>query len=506
MRTVTVMSALLLVMFATGSAQNSPPAETRGPQPLYEVTIVSRTTKALNYGYLSAPTRIDFKATPVLTGARGEATVEPKRGSTLLNMRFEDVPPPTRFGAQYLTYVVWAISPDGRPQNLGELMLDGSGKARLSTSSPLQTFAMIVTAEPYFSVTQPSEVVVMENAIGQGTIGKVEEVKATYELLPRKAYTYDLSAQTKSTGKPLDREEYESITALYQALNAIQIAQSMNADKYAPDGMARARQLYNQARTYPTHLNKEIVSMARAATQVAEDSRAVAVKRADAEKAAAEQRRSGASPIEPETTATRASEPPSDPPPARPQPEATAAPPVRTPLTPETSSPVEVDQRQFLRDRPEAQENRKRLLAAMPGTYDVVDSSRGIVVTLPADLARSKSLQSNLATVAAAIKPYQDLHIEVEGHTDDANAAVVSERDAETVRLALMGAGVSPNVIVAKGLGNSRPRATNATEAGRRENRRVEIVIAGDAIGTLASWDRTYKLQPVEGVAAGRLR
>jgi hypothetical protein len=258
------------------------------------VTIVSRTAKALNYGYLTAPTRIDFKGTPVVPNARGEAIVEPKKGATVLKLRFSDVPPANQFGPQFLTYVVWAISPEGRSQNIGELTLNGSNEGKLTTSTPLQTFAMIVTAEPYYSVTQPSDVVVMENAIGRGTIGKVQEVNATYELLPRKPFTYEAGSQPKAGGPPVTQEQYEAITALYQALNAIQIAQSQDADKYAPDRMSRARQIYNQARAYPNHLSKEIVSMAREATQIAEDSRAIAVKRAEAEKMAGDQKESAA--------------------------------------------------------------------------------------------------------------------------------------------------------------------------------------------------------------------
>src|SRR5262245_14213681 len=121
------------------------------PQPLYKVTIVSRTTKAINYGHRSTPTKIDFRGTPLLPDARGKAGVETARGATLVEVDFSRLPPPTRFGPQYLTYVVWAISPDGRPENLGELMLDSSDKAKLRASTSLQTFAMIVTAEPHFS-------------------------------------------------------------------------------------------------------------------------------------------------------------------------------------------------------------------------------------------------------------------------------------------------------------------------------------------------------------------
>jgi hypothetical protein len=269
-------------------AQGVQASEGGKPQPLYEVTIISRTTKAYNYGYLTAPTRIDFAGTPVAASARGEAAIEAKRGATLLRLRFRDVPPPGQFGPQFLTYVVWAISPEGRAQNLGELMLDGD-EGKLTTSTALQTFAMIVTAEPYYAVTQPSDVVVMENIAGSGTIGRVQEVNATYELLPRKPFTYEAGSRAKAGGT-VSRAQYEAISALYQALNAIQIAHSQDADRYAPEQMSRARQLYNQARSYPIDLSKEIVSMAREATQIAEDGRAIAIKRAEAAKSSDDQR------------------------------------------------------------------------------------------------------------------------------------------------------------------------------------------------------------------------
>jgi hypothetical protein len=285
------MSVELSVFLATFQmgllAQTASPRDHRTSQPLYEVTIVSRTTKAVNYGYLSAPTRIGFQGTPVAPSATGRASVEPKRGATLLNLQFDKLPLPGRFGPEYLTYVVWAITPEGRAQNLGELVLDGTEKARLSTSTPLQTFALIVTAEPYYTVSQPSDIVVLENVLTRETVGQVQEVNATYELLPRKAYTFDTNAaRSASAGEPVSPEQYESMVALYQALNAIQIAQSYNADRYAPDKISRARALYNKARGFPVHLSKEIVSMAREATQIAEDSRAIAVKRAADEKAA----------------------------------------------------------------------------------------------------------------------------------------------------------------------------------------------------------------------------
>jgi flagellar motor protein MotB len=477
MRSITFTSTVLLALFCSHAPAQNP------PQPLYQMTIVSRTTKAINYGYLTAPTRIDFQGTPILPNAKGEAVVEPKRGATLLKLKFENVPPPSRFGAQYLTYVVWAISPDGRAQNIGELALDGSEKAKLSTSTPLQTFAMIVTAEPYYSVTQPSEVVVMDNVVGKGTIGKIEEVNATYELLPRKPFTYDTAAQPKGTTiAPANQEQYEAINALYQALNAIQIAQSQNADRYAPQQMARARKVYNDARALPSNLSKEIVSMAREATQIAEDSRAIASKRAIADKSVAE------------TTETRAEPaPPPTPPPARPPAETGRA---RVEPPREPQSPIQVDESRLLRDDPQAPGNRRRLLAAIPRSFEVLDSGRGIVITVPEQLISAASLQTQLAPVAAAIKQYKDLHIEVGGHSDFANAETATEHAAEAVKQALIAAGISPNLIAVRNYGATRPRTSNATPGGRAQNRRVEIVVAGDAIGIVPTWDRTYRLEP----------
>ena len=494
------------LLFATAHlcawAQNAPTPEQRTPQPLYQVTIVSRTTKAINYGYLSAPTRIGFQGTPVVPSASGKATIEPKRGATLVNIDIKDLPAPGRFGPQYLAYVVWAISPDGRAQNLGELMLDGSTKGKLSTSTPLQTFAMIVTAEPHYAVSQPGDIVVMENVVISETIGKVQEVNATYELLPRQPYTFNASsAPTAPTGQPVSSAQYESIAALYQALNAIQIAQSQNADRYASDQMSRARQLYNKARGFPVNLSKEIVSMAREATQIAEDARVVAVRRAAAEQADQQ----NAQPVEPAGTPTerqRGRE--ADKPVQQPQPQAYVEPalsptPAVKPSLAEPEDPVVVDHSQFQRDDPNARENRRRLLAALPRDFEVLDSGRGIVLTIPENAASSSLARSYFSAVATAIKPYPRLHLSVEAHRDTPDSVNRTESEAMRVRDALIGAGIPPEAVIAQGYGNTRPRASNATDAGAAQNRRVEIIISGDPIGTLPTWDKTYKLQTSRG-------
>jgi len=475
---------------------------------LYRVTIVARTTKALNYGYLSAPTRIEFAPTPLLTGSRGEATIEPKRGSTLINAHFNSVPAPTRFGRQYLTYVVWAISPEGRAQNLGELSLDSSGKGKLSTSTPMQTFALIVTAEPYYSVSQPSDVVVLENQIGPNTIGKVQEVNASYELLPRKEYTYEPGPATAAplTGKPLPRDQYDAVLALYQAQNAIQMAEVEGAQRFAPERIARARALYDEARGRP--LPQDIVSTAREAVQAAEDSRAISAKRSDEERRTAEERRVSQSQQQAEQSraaairaeqerreqqermeaerARSAVQPAVTAPAPQPPPAATPAP------TP--SAPIEVNHSQFYRTDPHAAENRRRILAALNGRFEVDDTPRGIVVTLPEAAANKSSLTTRLQPLVTAIRPYRDLHVEVEAHSIKPDFAV-TQHEADAVRSAMIAAGAYGDSIVARGYGNSKPRASNAVASGRAQNQRLEIVIAGDAIGSISTWDRTYTLK-----------
>lgn len=506
MRQTGIECSLILVLFAVCSfAQTPKVAETGGRQPLYRVTIVSRSTKALNYGYLTTATRIGFAPTPLLTGAQGEATIEPDRGATRIRARFSEVPPPQRFGAEYLTYVVWAITPDGRAQNLGELTLDASGKGKLNTSTPLQTFAMIVTAEPYYSVTQPSDVVVMENVVIPGTVGKVEEVNATYELLPRKSFTWSAPAAPAASGKLVTKDEYEAMLALYQAQNAIRIAEAQNAARYAPERLARARQLFEQARGYPAHLSKEIVAIAREATQVAEDGRLIATKRAEAERVAEEEQRAldarkraeleqASREIQAESQRARTEPARVDQPPLPPQPAAQPVAPAAT-----SKAPIEVDPRQFSENDPRAMENRRALAARLRGgAFPVIDTPRGLVITLPDVVASSAALSTHLASVASAIRSYRNLHVEVEAHSDRPDDVGGTQRRADAVRAALIAAGVPADVVVARGIGNARPLTSNASASGRARNRRIEILIAGDAIGFVPGWDRRYTITPAQ--------
>jgi hypothetical protein len=276
----------MLLGVASGQLVAQAPAQP-DPQPIYRVTVVSRNLEAVNYEHRGGPTPIDFQGTVLLPQVKGTAIVESHRGSVSIDAKFEHLEAPIRFGREYLTYVLWAISPEGRPKNLGEILVDSSNKAHLKVTTDLQAFGLMITAEPYYSVTLPSDVVVAENLLRPDTIGARELVTAKYELMPRGQYTLNLQAaqlhSMEGTGEKLSYERYEAVLELYQAENAVQIARSLGADQYAPDAVAKATALLTQAedmnaRKMDTHA---IVSAAREATQMAEDARTIAVKRRD---------------------------------------------------------------------------------------------------------------------------------------------------------------------------------------------------------------------------------
>jgi hypothetical protein len=283
----------LLGASGKGRAHQSTDEPKPGPAPIYRVTVVGRTIKAINYGHRATPTRIDFRGTVLQPGARGEARVESRRGAVVIDAKFERVPPPARYGLEYLTYVLWAVTPEGRPVNLGEIVLDPSNKSKLHVSADLQAFALLVTAEPYYAVSQPSDVVVMENVVRPDTAGKIEAVDAKFELLSRGHYTYYQRAEEPAAEtKKLPMDQYEALLTLYQARNAVQIARARGADRYAGETLKRAEQLLRDAETsYAAKGNaKRIVMTAREAAQTAEDACIITAKLREQERLAREKR------------------------------------------------------------------------------------------------------------------------------------------------------------------------------------------------------------------------
>src|SRR5882672_6942004 len=220
--------------------QSAAPQE--GPVPVFRVTVVGHTTPAINYRPRKGDTKVDFRGTPLLPFAMGEAKVSGKKGYIDIEAEFDKLAAPTQFGPEYLTYVLWAITPEGRSTNLGEVQVDDN-HARVHVTTELQAFGMIVTAEPYFAVTQPSDVVVLENDVRKGTKGNVEVIVAKYDLLKRGTYlmnqdTRQLKLKPLEPGAPLD---------LAEARNAVMLARFAGADRYADDTYVKAARLLSDA-------------------------------------------------------------------------------------------------------------------------------------------------------------------------------------------------------------------------------------------------------------------
>ena len=182
---IVLVALFSVTTFAQTGTQDQTNVEDTEHVPIYRITVVARTIKAINYRHRSGRTVVAFRGTSLVPDARGTADVQSKQGAIHVDTELNHLQPATKFGPEYLTYVLWAISPEGRPVNLGEVVLDENGKSKLNVTSDLQSFGLIVTAEPYFSVTQPSDVVVMENFVTNETNGTIEEVDAKYELLQR---------------------------------------------------------------------------------------------------------------------------------------------------------------------------------------------------------------------------------------------------------------------------------------------------------------------------------
>ena len=493
-------------------------------QPLFRVTVVGRTTPAVNYRPRSGDTKIDFNGTALMPTATGTATVSGEKGYIHIDARFDKLAPPSQFGREYLTYVLWAVTPEGRATNLGEVQRDDDD-ARVKVTTELQAFGMILTAEPYFAVTQPSDVVVMENVLRDSTKGRVDTIQAKYELLKRGSYLMNqdasrLNIKPLEPGAPLD---------LAEARNAVELARLAGADRFAADSFAKAAALLNDAEVAREKRKgrNEIMQPARQAAQTAEDARLVGLQRQEEEyqaeqrrvaaareqdaiaraRAEAEQRRLAE--LNAQTAATQRAEA------ERAKADADAA-----------RAQAETERRQAEAARAQAEAERQRAEASLRDAeaeasrardlaanaereraelrerlrqqlnviLDTRETARGLIVNLSDVLfdtgkaTLKPGAREKLARVSGILVTHPDLKLEIEGHTDsvgtDSYNQGLSERRAESVRSYLVSQNIPAQSITTQGFGETRPVASNDTAAGRQQNRRVELVVSGEAIGT----------------------
>jgi len=513
--------AATLALFVTCGARGQTPPPAGQNVPIYRVTVIERTVKAVDYQYRSGPTPIDFRGTILLPKAKGDAMVESKAGRTEIDAHFNHLEAPARYGPEYLTYVLWAITPEGHAKNLGEVLASGSDRAHLRVTTDLQAFGMIVTAEPYSAVREPSDVVVMENQVRPDTMGHIEQVSAKYELLPRGHYTYNVPANLREAGlagPSVSMDQYEQLVEVYQAQNAVQIARSVGAEQYAADTFSKAEQLLHNAQdSQARHMDKTtVVTAARQAAQTAEDARAITLKRKQDEETASArdqlsherelrvQAEAEAQRLRAQSSAERAQLDEERNARERAEAEAQAVralPPLPPAETTTTTTVISVQSPPADAQKTDLRVQLLRDLSAAAGTRD---TPRGLVVTIPNAEFRGGGVldaaaYGSLVRVAAIVARHPGLYVQVDGHTDNSGGAAHDEdfsyERAVAVRDALMRSGVPANVLSARGFGSSRPLVSNSTPAGREQNRRVEITISGDPIGTVPYWDRTYSLK-----------
>jgi outer membrane protein OmpA-like peptidoglycan-associated protein len=552
-----VKNLLLAVAFlgiaALASAQTQPPSpssytttqtvttttvqtSSSGAMTPAPVPTVSRTIKAMHYRLQGGSTKVDFHGTDLMQRATGEAKVEGKKTNFQIEAKFEGFEDATKFGLEYLTYVVWAISPQGRPDNLGELTLDHHGNGQIKAFTDLQTFGLIVTAEPYFAVTQPGNMVVAESSSISGAA--TENIDAKYELVTRGTY----SATNAHIQDAIFGIDKKTPLELFEARNAVRIAHIAMADKYAPSILSKAgQQLLNAESLYRQKQKKETVeAAAKEATQTAEEARVMAVKqkaeeeaqaaaaaaaakaRADADaeakrRAEAETARQAAEQarIQAEKDRAAAEQAKAEAERMKQEAQAAAQEAARQKEEAEKAKADAVAQQQALaadaaqaradaqkaeslreQAEREKQELRERLLQQLNQVLATRDSARGLVANMSDVLFRSGSYElaagarERLAKVSGIILAYPSLHVSIEGHTDsvggDEYNQSLSELRAQAVRDYFVQQGIPSSSVEAHGYGKTQPIASNDTPEGRQQNRRVELVLSGDAIGNTA--------------------
>jgi outer membrane protein OmpA-like peptidoglycan-associated protein len=438
--------------------------------PLYRVFVVQGSARAINYRNLKSSTEIELKGTVLAPGAKGEAKVKSDAGTIHILAKVKDLPKASTYGNEYLTYVLWGISPEGRSTNLGELVLS-KGEGKVNVIEPVQTFALVVTAEPYFAVSMPSDVVVMENVIGKEAQGQVEQVDAQYELLKRGQYTAD-----GTTGEPLAPDEKMPFE-VYQARNAVRIARAAGAQDYAEEAFKKAVGYLNQAETLGGAL-KERTLMAREAVQRAEDARLIAVQRQDVEHVADVARLNQHHLDEARDKADQAAS---------------------AEERANQSAKDATDQARVAGMQTQAAESENanlesRLLAQLNSVLATRATARGLIVNMSGMLFQTgkASLQpaarEKLAKIAGILSTHKGLKIEVGGYTDnsggDAFNQRLSEQRAQASKDYLVSQGVPSDAIASRGFGKENPIASNGTVAGRQENRRVELIVSGEGLAS----------------------
>jgi outer membrane protein OmpA-like peptidoglycan-associated protein len=521
---------LVLTLDLTGLAQQDEVESTENPT-VFKSNVVTRTTKAVDYRHRGGSTKVDLRGTELMPRAAGEAKVQSKTGRLQIDANLNGMETANKFGLEYLTYVLWAITPEGRANNLGEVILD-NGKSSLHVTTDLQAFGLIVTAEPYFAVTQPSDLVVAQNIIRTDTLGREEAIDVRYGLLPKGLYASQVEP-LRDTIYGMDRK---TPLDLFEARNAVRIARAAKAGQYAAATLAKAEADLKQAEDYYQRKQGRtpIGTVAREAVQTAEEARVMSLKREEEERIESEKQAAAAREAQAKAEAeaetqrrqqaemerTNAEQAKAEAEKAREEAErakqesdlaaqkaaqekqeaqaaqAAALAQQQALQAENEKARSQADEAERGRQKAEAEkaEMRARLMQQLNAILVTRDTARGLVSTMPDVLFETNSFvlkpaaRESLAKVAGIFLAYPDLRLEVDGHTDstgsDSYNQQLSEKRAASVRDYLTQQGIPISSVAIQGFGKTQPVASNATAAGRRQNRRVELVVSGEVIGT----------------------
>jgi len=509
----------LLVGFCSATlAQQTavPNPSSQGNPPTFHVTVVSRSVNAVNYRHRSGGTGLDFRGTNLMPEAKGRAKVESRTGRMQVAASFEHLRKPQTIGPEFLTYVLWAITPEGRPLNLGEIVPNDDGKSEVTVSTDLQAFGMVVTAEPYFAVTRPSNEVVLENVIKSNTEGWELPISAKYELLERGGNTVNLNPSQL----PSAMSDPKAPNNLLQARNAVAIAKAAGAERYAPDALRKAEDFLSRGEDYFRRKQgtKAIGTVTRGAVQSAEDARLLSLRRAEqeqqeAQRLAEQQRTQEAQQraqeaqqqAQLETQQRQLAEQERQ----RAQQDLQAAQQAReqaeqerqraeaarqAALAQQQAAQTQAQQAQLAAQRAEQEreQTRQQLMQQLNQVMQTRESARGLIVNMPDVLfdtgkyTLKPGARERLARVAGILQAYPGLRVQIEGHTDSTGTPEfnqrLSEQRAEAVRQFMETQGVTRDLITAQGFGQTAPVASNSTAEGRQLNRRVDLVVSGEAI------------------------
>jgi outer membrane protein OmpA-like peptidoglycan-associated protein len=521
MKTLPLLVAAFSLAFISAPAHSQDNSAPQGNAPIYEVHLVGNSITSISYQHHGA--EIGFQGTPLLAQAKGHAKVDNKNGEMIIHAEFEGLVPAQRYGAEYFTYVLWAITPEGKPSNLGEVLLEGS-KSKIEASTPLQSFGLMVSAEPYFAVSQPSNIVILQNIVLPNTTGTISQVNAKYELLDRGQYRYSVAEENQNleTKKKVPLEVYE-------ARNAVAIAKAVGAPQYAPDAFSKAQNSLSNAEALVARNSdrKSQIQDAREAVQSAADARSITIRKREDERLARERADAAARQQQAQADADAAAAKARQEQEARAQAEQQAQAAAQAQQEAQQKAQADAEARrqaeqqaqqqqaaaaqaqqqatqaqqaatQAQQAAEQAERQREELRASLLQQFNRIlpttDTARGLKVNLADVLFDTAKYdlkvpaREALAKLSGIVLSHPGLKLQIEGFTDSTGTETfnqtLSENRANSVRAFLIAQGLDPATINAIGYGESNPVASNDNASGRQQNRRVEILISGEIIGT----------------------